>query len=101
MSAEDYNFDWQPCRLPVEEISRESWEFIRYARAYGHNPKQKERNNNEPIAALRSDPDKRNYIVSNERLKEAGFEAKRSLENGILELLKGYRMLGRGPFGNV
>ena len=58
MSAEDYNFDWQPCRLPVEEISRESWEIIRYARAYGHNPKQKERNNNEPNATLRSDPDK-------------------------------------------
>jgi nucleoside-diphosphate-sugar epimerase len=48
-----------------------------------------------------SDPDKRNYIVSNERLRRAGFEARRSLDLGIKELLKGYRMLGRGPFRNV
>ena len=48
-----------------------------------------------------SDPDKRNYIVSNERLREAGFEARRSLDDGIKELLKGYRMLQRGRFQNV
>jgi nucleoside-diphosphate-sugar epimerase len=48
-----------------------------------------------------SDPDKRNYIVSNQRLREAGFEAKRSLEQGILELIKGYRMMVRSPFKNV
>jgi nucleoside-diphosphate-sugar epimerase len=47
------------------------------------------------------DPDKRNYIVSNHRLREAGFEAKRSLDEGIRELLKGYSMLGRGPFSNI
>jgi len=48
-----------------------------------------------------SDPDKRNYIVSNQRLREAGFEARRSLDDGIQELLKGYRMMGRGAFKNV
>lgn len=48
-----------------------------------------------------SDPDKRNYIVSNQRLREAGFEAKRSIDEGIQELLKGYRMLGRGLFKNI
>ncbi|MFQ6009492.1 MAG: NAD-dependent epimerase/dehydratase family protein, partial [Candidatus Zixiibacteriota bacterium] len=48
-----------------------------------------------------SDPDKRNYIVSNQRLKQAGFEASRSLDTGIQELLKGYRMLGRAPYKNV
>lgn len=47
------------------------------------------------------DPDKRNYIVSNQRLREAGFEAKRSIEDGIRELIKGYRMLARGRFHNV
>jgi nucleoside-diphosphate-sugar epimerase len=46
------------------------------------------------------DPDKRNYIVSNQRLREAGFEAKRSLDDGIIELIKGYRLLRR-PHGNV
>lgn len=48
-----------------------------------------------------SDPDRRNYIISNQRLREAGFEARRSLDDGIKELVKGYRMMGRAPFGNV
>lgn len=48
-----------------------------------------------------TDPDKRNYIVSNQRLRDAGFEAKRSLDAGIQELLKGYRMMGRAEFANI
>ncbi len=53
------------------------------------------------FSEIGSDPDKRNYIVSNQRLREAGFEARRSLDEGIKELLKGYRMMGRAPFKNV
>jgi nucleoside-diphosphate-sugar epimerase len=53
------------------------------------------------FAQVGSDPDKRNYIVSNQRLREAGFEARRSLDDGIRELLKGYRMTGRARFKNV
>ena len=53
------------------------------------------------FAEVGSDPDKRNYIVSNERLRQAGFEAKRSLDEGIGELIKGYRMMARDPFKNV
>ena len=53
------------------------------------------------FAQIGSDPDKRNYIVSNQRLREAGFEAKRTLDDGIKELLKGYRMMGRSPFKNI
>lgn len=53
------------------------------------------------FAAIGSDPDKRNYIVSSARLRDAGFEAKRSLEEGIAELMTGYRLLGRHPFKNV
>ncbi|HTU21186.1 MAG TPA: NAD(P)-dependent oxidoreductase [Gemmataceae bacterium] len=52
-------------------------------------------------AAVGSDPDKRNYIVSNQRLREAGFVARRSLEDGIRELIHGYRLLGRRRFMNV
>jgi nucleoside-diphosphate-sugar epimerase len=48
-----------------------------------------------------TDPDKRNYIVSNQRLREAGFEAARSLDHGIAELIKGYRMMGRQRYYNV
>lgn len=53
------------------------------------------------FAEIGSDPDKRNYIVSNQRLREAGFEAKRSLDDGIQELIKGYRMMGRALHKNV
>jgi nucleoside-diphosphate-sugar epimerase len=48
-----------------------------------------------------SDPDKRNYIVSNQRLREAGFVARRSLDDGIVELIKGYSLLGRMPGRNI
>jgi nucleoside-diphosphate-sugar epimerase len=53
------------------------------------------------FSEIGSDPDKRNYLVSNQRLREAGFEAKRSLDDGIKELVKGYRMLPRSVFKNV
>jgi nucleoside-diphosphate-sugar epimerase len=47
------------------------------------------------------DPDRRDYIVSNQRLRDAGFEARRSLDEGILELAKGYGMMARAPFKNA
>ena len=52
------------------------------------------------FAEVGYDPDKRNYVVSNQRLREAGFGAVRSVDDGIRELLKGYRMLKRLPFSN-
>ena len=53
------------------------------------------------FSEIGTDPDKRNYVVSNERLRKAGFEAQRSLDAGIRELLTGYRMLGRGAYRNA
>lgn len=53
------------------------------------------------FSEIGSDPDKRNYIVSNQRLRESGFEAQYSLDHGIKELIKGYRMLGRSPRKNI
>ena len=44
------------------------------------------------FAPVGRDPDQRNYIVSNARLRQAGFEARRGLDEGIEELIKGYRM---------
>jgi nucleoside-diphosphate-sugar epimerase len=53
------------------------------------------------FAEIGEDADKRNYVVSNQRLREAGFEAKRSVDDGIRELLKCYRMMRRSAFKNV
>ncbi|MFA5392878.1 MAG: NAD(P)-dependent oxidoreductase [Candidatus Ratteibacteria bacterium] len=52
-------------------------------------------------AEIGSDPDKRNYIVSNEKINHAGFVACRSLDEGIEHLLKVYRMLPGGGFRNA
>ena len=40
------------------------------------------------------DPDQRNYFVSNEKLMKKGFAAKRSLDEGIKELIKGFNVKG-------
>jgi nucleoside-diphosphate-sugar epimerase len=53
------------------------------------------------VSEAGTDPDQRNYVVSSERLRKAGFEARRSLDEGIRELLTGYRMLGRGALRNA
>jgi nucleoside-diphosphate-sugar epimerase len=52
-------------------------------------------------ASAGSDPDKRNYIVSNERMRQYGFEAHRTLDQGIRELLKAFRMLPLSQFHNA
>ena len=52
-------------------------------------------------AEIGSDPDKRNYVVSNQRLREAGFVARRSVDDGIRELVQAFRMLKGSAFRNV
>jgi nucleoside-diphosphate-sugar epimerase len=47
------------------------------------------------------DPDKRNYIVSNEKIERTGFKPQVSLQTGITELLKGYQIIRRNQFSNV
>jgi len=42
---------------------------------------------------FKEDPDKRNYIVSNARLEEAGWQPYYSLDRGIEELLKAYQII--------
>jgi nucleoside-diphosphate-sugar epimerase len=51
---------------------------------------------------IEEDPDKRNYIVSNKRLENAGFKAKISLDEGIKELIKTYNvLLHNDPYKNI
>jgi len=40
-----------------------------------------------------SDPDKRNYIVSNDKIEATGWSPKYSLDDGIRELIKAYRII--------
>jgi nucleoside-diphosphate-sugar epimerase len=52
-------------------------------------------------APVGQDPDKRDYIVSNEKFEKTGFKTAYSLEMGIKELIKGYTMLSNNRYGNV
>ncbi len=45
------------------------------------------------FSKIGTDPDQRNYVVSNAKLNATGFTAKIGLEDGIQELLKAYRIL--------
>lgn len=87
MKGRPYNLGLDEANLSKEELARKIKEYI--PNFYIH------------FALIGSDPDKRNYIVSNQRLREAGFEAKHSVDKGIKELIKGYQMLHREEFKNV
>jgi len=52
-------------------------------------------------AEIGEDPDKRNYIVSNAKIEATGFRPSISLQEGIAELVKGYRIIRRHGFANV
>ena len=52
-------------------------------------------------APIGEDPDKRDYIVSNEKLENTGWAPDYTIEMGIQELIRGYRMIRNGRFSNV
>jgi nucleoside-diphosphate-sugar epimerase len=87
MKGQPYNAGLDDANLSKEELALKIKEYV--PELYIH------------FAEIGSDPDKRNYIVSNQRLRGAGFEAKRSLDFGIQELMKGYKMLARAEMKNV
>lgn len=52
-------------------------------------------------AKVGADPDQRNYIVSNAKIEATGFKPEMSLDAGITELVKGFRMINNRKYGNV
>jgi len=47
------------------------------------------------------DPDRRNYIVSNDKIENTGYKPLVSLEMGIQELIKAYRIISNNKYANV
>jgi len=87
MKGEAYNFGLNAANLSKAELAAKIKEYV--PALYVH------------FAEVGSDPDKRNYIVSNDKIKAKGMEAKHSLDEGIQQLLKVYRMLPRSVFQNA
>jgi nucleoside-diphosphate-sugar epimerase len=87
MTGKPYNLGLDEANLSKEELALKVKEH--FPKFYIH------------FAAIGEDPDKRNYIVSNERLMKAGFKASRDIDFGIRELTKAYKLLGRGRFRNI
>jgi nucleoside-diphosphate-sugar epimerase len=52
-------------------------------------------------AEVGEDPDKRDYIVSNEKIERTGFTPDMSLSDGIRELVKACQVLKRNQFANI
>ena len=52
-------------------------------------------------AEVGEDPDKRDYIVSNQRLLSTGFKTEWDLDRGIRELIKGYNIIRNTTYSNV
>lgn len=52
-------------------------------------------------APVGEDPDKRDYIVSNEKIEKTGFKPMHSLDMGIKELIKGYKIIRNSSYANV
>jgi nucleoside-diphosphate-sugar epimerase len=52
-------------------------------------------------APIGEDPDKRDYIVSNEKIEKTGFKPQHSLDMGIRELIKGYKIITNSKYSNV
>jgi len=52
-------------------------------------------------APVGEDPDKRDYIVSNEKIEKTGFKPAYSLQIGIRELIKGYQIISNSKYSNV
>ncbi|MGA9059355.1 MAG: NAD-dependent epimerase/dehydratase family protein [Terriglobia bacterium] len=87
MKGEAYNVGLDDANLSKEELALKIKEYV--PELYIH------------AAEVASDPDKRNYIVSNTKIARHGFVATHSLDEGIQELLKGYRMMGREAHKNA
>jgi nucleoside-diphosphate-sugar epimerase len=87
MQGRPYNVGLDSANLSKGELARKVQEYV--PKFYIH------------FAPIGQDPDKRNYIVSSRRLREAGFTPRRTLDEGIKELLKGYAMRGRQLFHNA
>ncbi|MFH1802098.1 MAG: NAD(P)-dependent oxidoreductase [archaeon] len=87
MKNEPYNLGLDEANLSKDELAHKIKEHLPGIKIY--------------YDEFASDPDKRNYIVSNEKILKKGFKATVGLDEGIKELIRGYKvLLANNPYGN-
>lgn len=87
MRSEPYNVGLSSANLSKLELCEKIAEYVP-----GFVPLQ---------APIGEDPDKRDYIVSNEKLEKTGWFPDHTIDMGIQELIRGYRMIRNGRYSNV
>jgi len=87
MKGEPYNVGLSSANLTKRQLAEKIKEYV--PELYIHS------------AEIGEDPDKRDYIVSNEKIESLGWAADYSLDDGIQELIKGYRIIRPNSFANV
>ena len=87
MKGEAYNVGLSSANLTKRQLAEKIQEYV--PELYIHS------------AEIGEDPDKRDYNVSNEKIESLGFKPDYSLNDGIQELVKGYRIIKTNYFSNV
>ncbi len=84
----------RPCNVGLSDANLSKWELCEMIRK--HVP-----DFYFVASEIGEDPDKRNYVVSNERIEATGFKPSVGLNEGITELTKGYQILRRYQHSNI
>ena len=87
MKGEPYNVGLSSANITKRQLAEKIKEYV--PELYIHS------------AEIGEDPDKRDYIVSNEKIESLGWSPDYSLDDGIPELIKGYKIIRPNRFVNV
>jgi nucleoside-diphosphate-sugar epimerase len=87
MRGQAYNVGLSKANLSKKELCEKIREYIPHL--YIHS------------ADIGKDPDQRDYVVSNAKIEKMGWRTKKSLDDGIKELIGAYKMIKTNQFANV
>ena len=87
MKGEPYNVGLSSANLTKGQLAEKIKEYV--PKLYIH------------TAEIGEDPDKRDYLVSNDKIESLGWKPDYTLDDGIQELIKGYKILKPNIFANV
>ena len=86
MKGEPYNVGLSSANLTKRELSEQIKKHVKELNIYA--------------AEIGEDPDKRDYIVSNEKIGSLGWITDYTLSEGIQELIKGYKIIKLNRYSN-